>query len=363
MPPNGTDPDDIVQLRKKGLSFSKIGRILGISKDAARYRYKKAMGHYDPGRSEMREKEEERTALDEWKAQEEKPTWQELLDLAEHGQRLHDRLRPIVQTATRTITCHGPIAVVFMSDFHLGARGTDYAAFARTTDLIMSDERFFIVVNGADVEGAFHSFRSAEPGESSVLPVWMQIEAFTQWVDAMLSRIVCICGDNHIDERLETILGDIGLVWRDDVPYFRTFGLLSLVVQNSESRREYKGLITHRYKGNSIYHKLQPTLRTMRDIYPTADFYATAHTHTPAYMTGVYYPMARDEKMPEQHFVVSGSFKTRADVYSLRNFGGCGILGLPTLVFWPDEFLIQYFKSPWAAQFAMGWGNYGGDGP
>ena len=362
VPPNmdGAWLTRLAQLRdNEQLSFSQIGSRLGITKDQARYYYQKAKGRSDPGRAELYSAEISEdapaTALEEWRALEEKPTWQELLEFAEKGQQLHDRMRPIIQRATRTIYTSGPVAVVFMSDFHLGARGTDYAAFVRTTDLIMSDPRFMVIVNGADLEGAFHQFRSAEPGESSVMPVWMQIEAFKLWVDTMLDRIICICGDNHVDERLERILGDIGLIWRDDLLYFRTFGLLKLCLQSAESSTDYTGLVTHRYKGHSIYHKLQPTLRTMRDIYPVADFYATAHTHTPAYMNGVYYPLAREEEMPEQHFVVSGSFKTRNDVYSLRNHGGSGILGLPTLVFWPDVHLIQYFKSPWVAQFAMGW--------
>lgn len=38
---------------------------------------------------------------------------------------------------------------------------------------------------------------------------------------------------------------------------------------------------------------------------PVADFYATAHTHTPAYMNGVYYPLAREGE------VLAGTFTVR----------------------------------------------------
>jgi hypothetical protein len=88
------------------------------------------------------------------------------------------------------------------------------------------------------------------------------------------------------------------------------------------------------------------TLRAMREIYPTADWYATSHTHVPAYMAGVYYPEARPVSMPEQHFIVSGSFKVEDDLYAMRNHGGSGVLGLPTLMVYPDRHEIVYFRSP-----------------
>ena len=39
-------------------------------------------------------------------------------------------------------------------------------------------------------------------------------------------------------------------------------------------------------------------------------------------------------------------FKTNGDLFSLRNFGGSGVLGLPTLALWPDKWQIQFFDSP-----------------
>lgn len=272
--------------------------------------------------------------------------WRELVEHALKGAQLHQTYRPTLLRARRVIITDKPVFLVHASDFHLGSPYTDYQSFVQTSDLILNDPRFYLNIVGPDLETAFAWFRSAEAVLNQVLPPYLQLELYRQWLDVMLPRTVAVCGDNHTDERLETYLGDIGLKWREDVPYFRAFGLLTLAIgPDHDHLVEYEFLEAHRYRGSSIYHDLQPVLRMMRDIYPLADCYVTGHTHVPAYHQGVFYPEARLQK-PSQHFIITGTFKTGGDVYSLRNFGGSGLLGLPTLQLWPDEYRIQYYESP-----------------
>lgn len=293
------------------------------------------------------------TYLEEWAEHVgrlgQRPQWRELVAHARRGAEIQAAYRPDIRRATRCIVSGRPIFLTFMSDFHLGSPHTDYRAFVETTDLIIGDERFYIAVVGPDLETAFAWFRSAEAILNQTIPPWLQIELYRQWLDEMLPRTVAVCGDNHTDERLERVLGDIGLVWRDDVPYFRAWGILTLRVGETD----YEIVMSHRYRGHSIYHNLQPALRMMRDIYPVADIYVTAHTHRPAYLCGVFYPEARPLK-PRQHFIVAGTFKTDGDIYLLRNFGNSGVLGLPTLALWPSEHRIVHFASPAEALAAMG---------
>jgi len=287
--------------------------------------------------------------LEEWESLGEKPTYEEILAHAKRGADLQKQMRPITYDVERLIRTDLPIFLCFPADFHLGSPHTDYDAFLRTTDLIKSDPRFHMLIVGADQETAFSWFRDASAVLNQVIPPWMQIEAYKQWVDEMLPRIVALCGDNHTDQRLERVLGDIGLVWRDDVPYIRSWGLVTLTV----GKIKYTILASHKYKGSSIYHDLQPTFRMMRDINPLADVYVTAHTHQPAYMNGTFYPEVRDDS-PRQHFIVTGTFKTGADLYATRNFGNRGTLGVPTLALWPDKHQIAYFDNPEVALDAFG---------
>lgn len=286
------------------------------------------------------EKTEGKSALEEWKLRTDKPTWQEIVEHAQKGAELQERLRPIYTAAKRTIHTDSPIFLVHMADLHLGAPATDYQSFLDTTDLLKSDDRFYFVVVGPDLETAFAWFRSAEAILNQTIPPWMQLEAWRLWLDGMQSRCVAVCGDNHSDERLERNLGDIGVCWREDIPYFRTWGVLDLILDDGKTQVTYQEMMAHRYRGSSIYHDLQPALRMMR-TYPDADCYTTAHTHKPAHLWGSFY-----EGQDMKHLMVCGTFKTGPDLFTMRNYIRRGILGLPTLKLWPGKKQIAWYPSP-----------------
>lgn len=288
--------------------------------------------------------------LEEWldyqERMENQPSWRELIDHAREGARIQNLYRPDIRRVKRRIVTRKPINVAFISDFHLGSPHTDYESFVDTSNILLNNDDMYIVVAGPDQEMAFSWFYSAEPVLTQVIPPYLQVELYRQWLNGMMPKVISVTGDNHSDQRLRKHLGDIGLVWRDDVPYFPAWGIIELEVgPNEDSMCTYEIVVTHKYKGSSIYHDLQPALRVMRDIYPLADVYVTAHTHVPAYMAGVFYPEARPTK-PMQHFIVTGTFKTEGDNYSLVNFGGSGVLGVPTIQFWPEEYRVQYYQSP-----------------
>lgn len=345
----------IDMLHQQGVAWHEIGEQVGLSPDAARGRWRRWRAQREGERAdvELEQGPVGPTYLEAWEAEAgrraDRPDWRALVEHARRGAEIQLAYRPNPRRATRRIVTDRPIALVLPADFHLGSPHTDYEAFISTTDLILGDERFYVSVVGPDLETAFAWFRSAEAVLNQTLPPYLQIELYRQWLDEMLSRCLSVCGDNHTDERLEKVLGDIGLMWRDDLPYFRAWGILTVEVgPKGGPFAEYEIVQAHRYRGSSIYHDLQPALRMMRDIYPLADVYVTGHTHKPFYMAGVFYPEARPTK-PTQHFIVTGTFKTGPEMYSLRNFGNTGVLGVPTLGLWPGEHRIQYFESPEAA--------------
>jgi hypothetical protein len=290
------------------------------------------------------------TILQEWREHEnERPSWQELIKYAESGAQLQQRLRPVLRSATRVVETKEDIYVAHVSDLHLGAAPVDYGLFMSTSNFFLEHPRLFLIINGPDLEFALTHFRDSSAVLNQVMPPWMQLEAFRLWLKDMLPRTLCMCGDNHVTERLERFLGDIGLALPQGIPYFQTFGKLTLKLDNGVGDPvTYTAVLTHKYKGHSIYHNMQPALRAFRDIDPTADWYATAHTHKPGYLEGVWHKSARPDH-PRQRMVVSGTFKNLEDVYALRNYGSSGVLGIPTLRLSPDKWDIDYFKSPESA--------------
>ena len=68
-------------------------------------------------------------------------------------------------------------------------------------------------------------------------------------------------------------------------------------------------------------------------------------------MFGVWYPLAREGRLG-QHFIVCGTFKDKPEPYGQR-FGGRGVLGIPTLALWPNEYRVAAYDNPETAVMAM----------
>lgn len=339
----------LLNLRQEdGLTFPEIASRFPDKSDSAcrnRYRYiTKVKGQAENGF--VSQGNTPTSALEQWQLQTEKPGWREIIDVAHMAADLQHRTRPLYNLADRVIHTKQPIFVVLMSDFHLGAPAFDALAFLRTTDLLLSDPRFYFIIVGPDIETAFAWFRSADAVLDQTIPPWLQLEGYRQWLDEMLIRALATCGDNHTDQRLERMLGEIGLTWRTDLPYFRANGILTVRLDDGQEPVDYRIVLAHKYNGHSIYHKLQPTLRMFREIDPLADIYATAHTHAPFYLNGVYWPDNVRSVDLRQHFAVAGTFKTGLDVYGMRGFGKPGVIGLPTFMLYPGEKEIVHFASP-----------------
>jgi len=355
----GVTPEDWLKAREDEETpelAAQLSQILGheVTTHVVSQKRYKLRSYGDPDKEDPVDESEDQafSYLEQWKSHVgEKPGYEEILRMAGEMANAQNAYRPHYLRATRRIITSKPINVAFASDFHLGSPRTDYTAFLNTTQYIRDDPSFYLAIVGRDLETAFAWFRSAEAVVNQVLPPWLQVEAYRLWLKDVLHKTLCTCGDNHTDERLEAHLGDIGLMWREDIPYFRTQGILKLEVGPDESHlQEYLIILTHRYKGHSIYHGLQPALRMMRDIHPLGDLYVTAHTHKPWYMSGAFYPEARDAGKERQHFLVTGTFKVGSrDLYSQRNFGGSGVLGVPVVKFWPNEYRLQYYESPYMA--------------
>lgn len=338
---------DVIRLREEGLIFADIGARLGLTGDQARGVYKRHHAEYELSAEAGTPIP---TVLQEWKSHDDRPTWEELLNYAQQGANLQHRLRPVNTRVKRVIETDRDIFVVHMSDFHLGAPTTDYELFMRTTDFILNNDQIFVIVVGSDLEFAIKQFRDASAVLNQVMPPWMQLEAYRLWLEEMLPKCLLINGDNHVDARMDRFFGSFDLNLPDGIPVCPGYAILKLFLDNGKNTVKYMAVTAHQFRGSSIYHDLQPTFRLFRDVHPLADWYVTAHRHTPAYMEGVFFQEARLLK-PVQRFLVCGTFKTGADLYLLREFGSKGILGLPTLRLSAKEWGIQYYPSP---QVALG---------
>ena len=76
------------------------------------------------------------------------------------------------------------------------------------------------------------------------------------------------------------------------------------------------------------------------------DVIVTAHHHSPAYAIVNRYPVAREAGFDfggDVALIRTGTFKIN-DGYSMR-FWNKGIIGVPTVVYHPDKFLFDVYRS------------------
>ena len=117
---------------------------------------------------------------------------------------------------------------------------------------------------------------------------------------------------------------------------------------------EYTNLIMHYARFNSYLHPTHSAKRGYELDYP-ADVILTAHTHQPTIEQGYRYDMARragENFGGETIFIRCGTYKTGgSDEYSARKFQR-GILGTPTVVYFPDhKEAVPFISAQRAADF------------
>ena len=326
--------------------WAEIARRVGRSVEACRGKWKRERSSLTTD-DEGNEGAEDRSILDSWHAERREVTWEELIEYMNTGAELHQSLRPLCTSAQRTIRSGRDVYLAFISDLHFGSPYCNYAKFFEITKILKDHDIYFVIV-GKDLETAFAWFKAADAVLNQVAPPWMQIEAFRMWLKYMFDHAICICGDNHTDRRLRGVLGDVDISWAEGIPYFAEWGILTLNINSVE----YSLCLAHQWRGSSVYHSLQPTLRLMGKISPLCDVYATAHTHgRPAYLCSHFWPT--ETRIEPQHLIVCGSIQG-GDAYSLR-FGGGGIPAFPVLRLGSQQHEISYFYNIESA------GNYLGD--
>ena len=121
------------QIEEEGRTFQAVADEFGISTGTISYHLKKKRAEEQEKLASM----SELTAFEEWgQWEEEKPDWREIVLHAREGADLMQRHEPKYDFVKRKIKTDNPIALVFISDLHLGASSTDYDAFLETADFL-----------------------------------------------------------------------------------------------------------------------------------------------------------------------------------------------------------------------------------
>ena len=242
------------------------------------------------------------------------------------------------EVATVKIDTDKPVSVCWSSDWHLGSSAVDYHAFDANMRYLLEQPDLYMGVVGDTIENIV-KFRNMLPVGQQIMNKGEQHEFLSAILDEVLHKMVCYSWGNHDIEFDERTIGvsfvrEI-LKQKKRIPFFNGKGLLRLQVGD----QTYTHLIMHYGRFNSTLHPLHSAKRGYELDYP-ADVVVTAHTHQPAHEEAFRYDMARragDDFGGPVIFIRCGTYKTgSSDMYSNRLFG-LGILGIPTVVYYPDK--------------------------
>ena len=334
---NDADFSEMDRRRKDGASWEEVGNAFNISGNAARC----AVNRWNKEGSNV-----VRPQFEDW-LEPEDVNWRELLSSATAKQDLWKRIDPRQETLTINLETDRPVAIPFSADLHIGGGWTDHQAVKNTLELILGTPGMYMTANGDIIEGFIPGEKAAETVEQQPMAMREMVAAnqaiVTEFVEA--KKLLWWMWGDHDAKWFEKMVGInfIKMLTDKQAPYFNAAATIKLKV----GKEEYLLFVNHSLPGRSMYNKNHAQGRAYREQVP-ADVIVSGHTHKPAIQWEYKYERMRElgyNLGGKVTYVQCGTFKTGPDPYSTR-FWSKGIVGLPTLIFWPDQHKTHAFDNP-----------------
>lgn len=349
----------IHELRSLGASWSQVANATGLTLEAARAQYKRwryrrvdATAEHPPAPAPA--PTHVPPLFPDWQVPE-RPHWTEWLDLFDHVNKLFVRSNSYIEKLTIQFDTSEPIAVASASDLHLGGGFTNHRELRATLEYVLETPGLYLGVCGDSIEGFLPGLHGAETTEQMAGSVGAQMFALESLVDDLTAagKLLYWTWGDHDAKWFEDRVGlnVIKLLIDRKVPYFPGRGLTRFQLNG----QEYFWHINHAERYRSLLNATHPQ-RRMYDLYFPADVTIAGHLHKPAYHVEHFYDVARELGLPfggKAIFIQNGTFKTGPDVYTIRSWTR-GIIGVPTVVLYPDRHDMDVFDSPLKAMQFVG---------
>lgn len=205
--------------------------------------------------------------------------WRDTIPLIQQMQEMKESSSRYQKRATIKIgDGTSPVALMFLSDMHIGSIGADYAAFLELTDIIINTPGLYIVIGGDEVEMACR-LRSVFEVCAQVLDPEVQEEFLAQWLQEIKHKVVIALYGNHATDRQEQMVGSssIAQVLAKEVVFFNGIGHADLIVGDIT----YKGAFAHKFRGATGRDPAAGCKNYIKNEYPDADFAMQGDIHKP----------------------------------------------------------------------------------
>ncbi len=139
-----------------------------------------------------------------------------------------------------------PVAIMQLSDTHIGAAGTDYTLFEELTDLIINTPNLYFTLNGDEVEMAI-KLRGVAEVCAQILDPGAQVEFVESWIRDVKHKLLWATWSNHSTMRAEQAIGfcPVKGILAKEAPFFSGIGHPNVHVGN----QTYKMAVNHKFQG------------------------------------------------------------------------------------------------------------------
>jgi hypothetical protein len=173
---------------------------------------------------------------------------------------------------------HGPIAIFFLGDQHIGNKGADVKRMYDEQKMIMETPGSYVWQMG-DVVDNFIVGRLVAENFKETLPIWDQWELAKDYLHGFGNRLVAVNGGNH-DFWHQKVSG-IDYT-RDISPSGVLYDADTIRATLHVGPHAFRVWTRHKWKGKSMYNPTHGQERGAREDDPDRDIYVGAHNHTGA---------------------------------------------------------------------------------
>lgn len=323
-------------------SYQEVARVSGMSERTAR-RYKRNMRLYTCKPIDTNIRAESR-GMEE--LEDEPFDFDEFREYAKQMVRRSQAKDPVFNQDVIKLKVDRPIGVLFVSCMHLGGRYTAYDEFAEIYEKILQTPDIYWGSLGDDIEGYLSFFRDKSAIEEQLLTVSRQRDLLYSVLSPLndANKLLFGASSQHGSDwaRKDTGSDPIKEMYTQDfeVPFFDGTAYVTLQVGD----QNYYIALSHEFKGNSMYNPNHPQKKALMTRYPNADVVIMGDKHTPAIQWGMAYPEEYEKgnrNSPYALLLQAGTAKTGLDKYTIKNWSR-GVLEWPVVIFYPDEFKIEW---------------------
>jgi hypothetical protein len=259
--------------------------------------------------------------------------WTDVLAPYDLIQRLRKRSSGAQDTATIRVDSDEPVALCFISDWHIGSWGTSLRAVAEMTKRI-SDAGVRLAVLGDMLQMAIR-LRGVLEISDNMMPPRDQFLFWDSWSSDMAHLILWATWDNHAVQREEDATGFSfyahGL--REKCVYHSGIGHIDLEVGD----QTYHIASSHRFSGNTKGNAVGGLKKYMRFEGIDRELAVSGDTHRPAFEHYFDGPLPRIAMNCGTLQDDSGFGKRNISLYAHD--------AMPVVLFYPDEHMMIPFQS------------------